>query len=448
MYNGIKYDVFLAYRGNSEGGELASRLYLELKNYKIEHEKVFEPFFAPKTVKKGDNFKVASEKVIKSLNIMVMMLTKDFFANCLNDDDIVFHELKTALKNPNMNFVPIIMPGFDYKHEEEYLKNVFTLEEINRFKHISAINYYGIYDFNVERDLVPTLIRYKESEEKIKHLKEENCFILDNYRAGDGRIIRFGRYPQSIVSDISTMDALADGIFSRELEIDQRTKWISLNGKLYSVVKENPFNKTIFSSGKEISTGSRNYYLVEPIKWRVLYENEKNLILISDMLLDAVPFNFTREEHMLIDGNRIPANDWEHSNIRKWLNSEFYNVSFDDYDKKRILTSKIFNDTNTSYYKKYNAEPTFDNVFLASHLEIQRFKFGRAVTTDFARARGAYSSTSSSHSGNGDWWLRSQGNVSSSVENVDRRGVCDLMPFCNYVDDTSASVRPVIQIIK
>jgi len=448
MYGGKQYDIFIAYRGNSDGGQLGSRLFSELKNYTIEGEKVFKPFFAPECVKKGDNFKEAATEVLKETKIMIMLLSEGFFQGCLEEDDIVLHELKCALKNKNISFVPIVMHGFEYKKEESYLNDVFETDEINRFKHISAINYYGIYDFNVERDLVPSLIRYQEDKQRSKMVKNENMFDPDHFDIGDGRVITFGRYPQSVVNDISTVDALADGIFNQEIDIDPRTKWISMNGKHYSVAKENPFNKTTFSSGKDITAGQRNYYLVEPIVWRVLYESKESLIIISDKLLDAIPFNYTREEHMLIDGLRIPSNSWEHSNIRKWLNSEFFNISFDEFDQKRILTTKILNDEDSAYYKKIIGKPTDEKAFLASHKEIQHFKHGCAVTTDYARARGAYSSTSSSHTGHGDWWLRSPGNVSSSVENVDRRGICDLKPFCNYVNDTSASVRPVIQILK
>lgn len=443
----MNYDIFIAYRGNSEGGQLGSRLFVELKNYTIDHEKVFIPFFAPECVHKGDNFKNAAEVVIKNINMMILILTKGFFKHCLEEDDIVLYELKCALSNNQMNFIPIILPGFEYKEEEEFIKQIFTNDETDRFKHISAINYYGIYDFNVERDLVPSLIRYKESVHKIKLLKDDNLLNKSNYEIGDGRFINFGRYPQSVVHEISTIDALSDGIFSRDLEINQRTKWINLNGKLYSVAKENPFNKNQFSSGKSITAGNRNYYLVEPIRWRVLFENSTCLVLISDMLLDAVPFSFSREEHMLIDGIRIPSNNWEHSNIRKWLHSEFFNIAFDEYDQKKIISTRIINNSESAFYKT-EAQTTEERVFLASHSEMEGFKFGCAITTDYARARGAYSSTSSSHTGHGDWWLRSPGNVGASVENVDRRGVCDLKPFCNYVDDTSASVRPVIQIIK
>ena len=85
-------------------------------------------------------------------------------------------------------------------------------------------------------------------------------------------------------------------------------------------------------------------------------------------------------------------------------------------------------------------------MILISHKEIINTKYGKAMTTDYARARGAYSSTSSSHNGLGDWWTRSPGNVNDSGENIDRRGCIDATPFCNYVDDTSAGVRPCIII--
>ena len=446
MYKGENFNVFISYRGDSEGGMLGSKIYSDLLHHlKTDNEKEYTPFFAPACIPRGEDFKEAINSVLKDVRCMILVLNKGYFDKCVDDDDMVFYELKMALSNPNIRFIPLILPGFKFE-EETQLLNLFDSLEIDRFKHLNPVNYHSIYDFKTEIDLLPVLRNVLSKKEKnVK--KESNLQLeIDEFNLGDGKLISFGSYPQEVISDINLINKIATGIFTGDTVLDSNTNLLKFDDMYYSTFAENPFNKTKFSNGNTINSGSRNYYQVTPIKWIELYKNEEYKILISEKLIDAVPFNLSRLNHRSIDGKILFSNNWELSYIRRWLNNEFFYSAFDEEERNKIVSVSLENSKETSYHKLDCPYRTLDNVFLIAHKEIINTRFGKAMTTDYARARGAYSSTSASHNGLGDWWTRSPGNVTNSVENIDRRGCIDALPFCNYVDDTSAGVRPCIVI--
>ncbi len=144
------YNVFICYRG--EGGVLASSIYSELCTYSKNKLRLF---YAPKSLKYGENFMTACKEVAGRVSLMMLILTKDFFEGCKNPDDVVYQELKAALANPMTTFLPIITPEFNYN--DEILFELFTEQEIDRIKHISAIKYTDVYSFNSMDLLLPIL---------------------------------------------------------------------------------------------------------------------------------------------------------------------------------------------------------------------------------------------------------------------------------------------------
>lgn len=166
------YNVFISYRGAGSGGLLGKEIYTDLKNAPEEKgQPKILPFFAPACIPKGDNFKDTIETVINKVTCVILILSKGFFKNCTEKDDMVRFELKEALKNPNITFIPVIMEGFSFEEELPLIADIFTEEEISRFKHINAINHHGVYDFNTESDVLPT-IRKLLALGGVKHITE------------------------------------------------------------------------------------------------------------------------------------------------------------------------------------------------------------------------------------------------------------------------------------
>ena len=144
------YNVFLCYRG--EGAMLAASIYSDLSVHTKNKLKIF---YAPKCIKRGDNFMTVCKDVASRVSLMIMILTPSFFEQCEKEDDVVLQELRSALANPMCTFLPIITPGFSYNTAA--MQQFFTEQEIDRVKHINAIQYTDVYSFNSIELLLPIL---------------------------------------------------------------------------------------------------------------------------------------------------------------------------------------------------------------------------------------------------------------------------------------------------
>lgn len=143
-----KWNIFICYRGNSDAScELGTRIYTETQKYSV--------FFAPKSIKKGENFKTIVPKVMENVSIILLLLDEGFFDNCYNSDDIVLFELQEAKKNPNIIFLPIFINKFTFKNVD--ISDILGKDMDERIKHINGIDYNGIYDFKIENDLMPII---------------------------------------------------------------------------------------------------------------------------------------------------------------------------------------------------------------------------------------------------------------------------------------------------
>lgn len=441
------YNVFISYRGSSSGGLLGKEIYTDLRHCKNEgNQEAIVPFFAPACIQKGENFKFAIHEVMASVSCVILILSPGFFKKCTEKDDMVRYELEEALKNDKITFIPVVMEGFTFETELSTVENIFSDEEIYRFKHINAINHHGIYDFNTEADVLPAVRKAIEEKSNVSPKTEVVKFSSRCFSPCAPRIVVFGSYPQRILKDEDLVHKIYEGLASGATK--KRESRYEYDGHAYYNICENKFNKRTFEA--ERADGSYNFYMVEPIRWIEIYSNSKYSVLISESILDAKMFNLDRNPHRNPESHQLrPSNEWEVSYIRRWLNSEFYYDSFSEKERSYIQYSQISNGIESGFPDfAANRGDTTDKVFLISHKEIYAVGHGCAKVSDYARARGAYASTSATCDKYGDWWTRSPGNLDSSVENVDRRGCLDAVPFCNYVNDTAAGVRPCIIVAK
>ena len=153
---------------------------------------------------------------------------------------------------------------------------------------------------------------------------------------------------------------------------------------------------------------SDKYYKVEPIVWRVLNKDyastNKALLLAESILTGGIKWANSRNNYM-------------QSYIRQWLNGNSGTGKTSDYngDAGFLQTAftesaqKLIADTSVDN----SADSTTDKIFLLSHQEATNSEYGFAahntrirVTTDYAKATGAYQGDPSPGYG-GRWWLRS-----------------------------------------
>ncbi len=204
----------------------------------------------------------------------------------------------------------------------------------------------------------------EQEEEERKH----NAILnIGDYKDVGGGYVTFGAYPQSKKAGNVTIGELFDS---------ERGYYLGSDNCLYEKY-------------------ANMYYKVEPIKWKVLSRGGE-LFVVTDDILDAHCF----------DGS---SNNYANSEIRRWLNDEFYNKAFDDSQKVKIVTTTVDNSLSSTgdSSNKYICGNTSDKVFLLSRKEANQY-FGSSSArqkkgTDYAKARGLWVASN----GNSWWWLRS-----------------------------------------
>lgn len=115
-------------------------------------------------------------------------------------------------------------------------------------------------------------------------------------------------------------------------------------------------------------------YKGEPIAWQILDTRDHKVLLITKDPIEEMAYH-----------TEYKAIEWENSNIRKWLNEEFYN-SFDEKEKQRMLK----NTTET------------DDIFLLSDKNIKSYTKLRNTNTS--------------------WWIASSGNEKTKAMYVEKNG--------------------------
>lgn len=266
----------------------------------------------------------------------------------------------------------------------------------------------------------------------------------------DGKTLTYGLYPQKNVNDSALVSAL------NELAAPESNGWYLYNNGYYAKASATPYNEDSkireFDNGTEIEEGTTYWFKCEPITWNVLSNNNGEYYILSSVLLDAHCYDASKNDEE-IDDVTIHPNNYEHSDIRAWLNKEFYNSAFALHNSY-IQETTVDNSASTtdSPENKYTCEETEDKVFLPSYQDYINSSYGFSEydyesryckTTDWARARGAYCNRYSDYLYNGYYWTRSPCSIlQSGVEYVTYDGTIQL----EYTYYTYYSVRPALSI--
>ncbi len=99
----------------------------------------------------------------------------------------------------------------------------------------------------------------------------------------------------------------------------------------------------------------------EDIEWLVLDNTDGKLLVISKEVLNYMRYSNT-------------TTVWEYSDLRTWLNGEFYDTAFTDDEKSNIALSVVDNPGNP-YYGTSAGTGTNDNVFCLSYDEACTYFF-------------------------------------------------------------------------
>lgn len=237
----------------------------------------------------------------------------------------------------------------------------------------------------------------------------------------DGKTIKYGLYPQTSVDDQILISSL------NTLTAIESNGWYLYEGDYYAKMDAKPHEANYkFDNGATIVEGETYWFRCEPIVWKVLSNDNGECLILSSILLDSSCF-YKSESIRTINGKKIYPNNYEYSNVRAWLNDNFYNSAF-ALGTSYIRTTAVDNSASTTDNDS-NAnvcDNTEDKVFLPSYKDYDNSSYGfykvdgynesrYCKTSDWARARGASYNTDPSHLYNGYYWTRSPSHSYSNV---------------------------------
>jgi hypothetical protein len=277
-----------------------------------------------------------------------------------------------------------------YGISEWWLRSPDSSNDLTRCVSIAGSNF-GIFFTDSSRGVVPAL---RITLEAISPIEPETPVESKKDYIRYGNYIFFGEYPQTIKDDRVTITST----------IDSRGYYLGSDGFYYAKVIATPYKSGYtFSTGENVTNGTVYYFKVEPIRWRILSEENGEALILCDSII---------ANHRFDD----KSNNYAESEIRAWLNATFYETAFTALQQAIILTTEVDNSLSStgSTSNLYVCENTNDKIFLLSVAEIHTSSYGFSkssgimLTSDYSRATGAYMCTSSTDLyGYGEWWFRS-----------------------------------------
>lgn len=256
----------------------------------------------------------------------------------------------------------------------------------------------------------------------------------------------FGSYPQSKVSDSSTITTLntlagtlptssniykwtdygyyANGhkssyMYYIDIDIDSNGEY-DYRGVYFTSYRPNYMTWDGSDSNSNQSTNGYStktvyWFKYEPIKWNIVTKSNDRAMIISELILDSQDYNYFYSQTNVEDyqGNsqsgETSGNNYMYSHIRSWLNTTFYDTAFTSLEKEIINITTVDNSalSTSSSDNEYACSNTNDKLFLLSYKEITIYyssdSLRTAVGTDYAKAQGLYVNSEDE----GRYWLRS-----------------------------------------
>ena len=128
----------------------------------------------------------------------------------------------------------------------------------------------------------------------------------------------------------------------------------------------------------------------EDLKWIVLDRDDNKALLLSQYAIKEMVYNDEIENISELSERNII--DWERSQVRSYLNNDFYNTTFNDEEKKMIINSYLENAGELFvlneglgrylYNSKYSTNGTQDKLFVLSKDEIIKYFYNGIYDND------------------------------------------------------------------
>ena len=211
----------------------------------------------------------------------------------------------------------------------------------------------------------------------------------DTVYYNDGTMLELGEYPRREVNEdmAKTLEEMyVAGTLTKSGE------WYEYEENRYArheVVNDYVNEDTTdyyFTLFTQYVPGTVHWFAVEPIKWRLMNKQGVYAVLMTDELIASRDFS---------DGEEYKDWLWENSDLRNWLNNDFYQTAFTKEERKLIQKSEspcyyISNPGRIKYEREsvndYIRIPEWREVLLPEQFADDAAR--RANVTDYARACG------------------------------------------------------------
>ncbi|MBR1677256.1 MAG: InlB B-repeat-containing protein [Clostridia bacterium] len=307
---------------------------------------------------------------------------------------------------------------------------------------------------------------------------------INLYAVWEQKYINFGSYPQSEVTD-STLKTMLDNLAGALPQNGSNKKWTSYkyyiednnstdymwyqdilyNGEKYRGVYFTSYRPDYtFGDSSDTKQEYLGYYInniywfkFEPIKWRIIEkttsEGKTYATILCEKMIDCQHYShlFYYDE-FIVDGRIVYENNYEYSDIRAWLNNEFYITAFNSYQQELIQTIKVDNGARSTYFdtfegdcvNEYAWDDTYDKVWLLSCEEATKSTYGFNTDDPYNPLKWMKSTAYATCQGCSTYWLL------RSPAHSNRGLVCVASPFkdliCHHLNNSILGVVPALKI--
>ena len=249
--------------------------------------------------------------------------------------------------------------------------------------------------------LLQTTVLFCGCGEKPKDSDKSNSETTEDFVyeiSADGKYVYFGEYPQTIKANNVTIKSKtpdANGYYrgSDGARYYKHTVNIDFEFLGYSEEDWKAYHFAELSNGHMFSYGEELYFKVEKIRWRVLSKSNDTYFLMCDSVIENSGYEMNYEVDY--DGfyktdknglwlfeedgeTKIRLNNYKHSDVRSFLNNEFYNIAFSEKQKSKIQLTEVDNSAGTTIdpTEQYVCENTYDYVFPPSYVDMINPEYG------------------------------------------------------------------------
>ena len=307
----------------------------------------------------------------------------------------------------NLNY-SFVMPANNVNYSSAWEINQYMISLINSDSiAITGINSGSYYDFNTEIALsadvsLGYIVEWSRSDSIIYYGNDYKFTVpslditisakLIKIFTKEDNYIYFGTYPQTKVTDETLIETLSGMVTNLPTSTDSYD-WLDGAGRKYKDFDINDDGKYDYRA--TYLNNALEWFKYEQIKWVILKEENGKAFILSDLILDCQMYNDAptsdKYEH---NGGIGYANNYELSNIRKWINEEMINEMFVNAEQSIINITEVKNDKSTGDYQMtddFACNNTFDKLFLLSYREAWTYKDYMATNaTDYSYAQGTW----------------------------------------------------------